>query len=137
MIWCTTRAPVSGSVQRSRILCAPPLAVCSIITITRLAPCTRSIAPPMPLTILPGMIQFARSPFCATCIAPSTATSMCPPRIMPNDVAESKNDAPGSTVTVSLPALIRSGSSSPSNGYGPMPRIPFSLCSTTVISGAT
>ena len=41
---------------------------------------------------------------------------MCPPRIIANEVAESKNDAPGSTVTVSLPALIRSGSSSPSYG---------------------
>ena len=28
---------------------------------------TRSIAPPMPLTILPGIIQFARSPLGATC----------------------------------------------------------------------
>ncbi len=31
-------------------------------------------------------------------------------------VAESKNDAPRRRVTVSLPALIRSGSSSPSTG---------------------
>ena len=81
------------------------------MTITRFAPCTRSIAPPMPLTILPGIIQFARSPDSETCIAPRTARSMCPPRIMPNESAESKNDAPGSTVTVSLPALIRSASS--------------------------
>ena len=62
---------------------------------------------------------------------------MCPPRIMPNESDESKNDAPGSTVTVSLPALIRSASSSPSYGYGPMPRMPFSLCSVTVTSGGT
>ena len=33
-------------------------------------------------------------------MAPRTATSMWPPRIMPKDVAESKNDAPGRTVTV-------------------------------------
>ena len=59
-----------------------------------LAPWTRSIAPPMPLTILPGIIQFARSPRSETCIAPSTARSMWPPRIIPNESAESKNDAP-------------------------------------------
>jgi hypothetical protein len=41
---------------------------------------------------------------------------MCRPRIIPNDSEESKKLAPGSTVIVSLPALIRSGSSSPSNG---------------------
>ena len=38
------------------------MATCSISTITRLAPWTRSIAPPMPLTILPGIIQLAMSP---------------------------------------------------------------------------
>ena len=52
--------------------------------------------------------------------------SMWPPRIIAKDVAESKKEAPGSTVTVSLPALMRSGSSSPSYGYGPTPRMPFS-----------
>ena len=104
--------PVSGSVQSSTIFGVPSFAVCSIITMTRLAPWTRSIAPPMPLIILPGIIQLARSPSPDTCIAPSTATSMWPPRIMPNEVAESKNEAPGRTVTVSLPALIRSGSTS-------------------------
>jgi hypothetical protein len=31
---------------------------------------SRSIAPPMPLTILPGIIQLARSPFCATASRP-------------------------------------------------------------------
>ena len=46
------------------------MAVCSISTITRLAPWTRSIAPPMPLTILPGIIQLAMSPAAETCIAP-------------------------------------------------------------------
>ncbi|BAS13133.1 hypothetical protein AHiyo8_14360 [Arthrobacter sp. Hiyo8] len=38
------------------------------------------------------------------------------PRIMPNEVAESKNAAPALTVTVSLPALIRSGSTASSAG---------------------
>jgi hypothetical protein len=42
------------------------------------------------------------------------AASMWPPRIMPKLRAESKKLAPGWTVTVSLPALIRSGSISSS-----------------------
>ena len=42
------------------------------------------------------------------------ARSMWPPRIIAKDSAEEKKDAPGTTVTVSLPALMRSGSSSPS-----------------------
>src|SRR5262249_55976387 len=75
----THPTPVSGSVHRSRIFGLPSLAACSIITITLRAPCTRSIAPPMPLTILPGIIQLARSPATETCMAPSTATSSCPP----------------------------------------------------------
>lgn len=32
-------------------------------------------------------------------------TSTCPPRIMANDSEESKHEAPGTSVTVSLPAL--------------------------------
>ena len=44
--------------------------MCSISTMTFLAPWTRSIAPPMPLTILPGIIQLAMSPVAETCIAP-------------------------------------------------------------------
>ena len=70
----------------------------------------------MPLTILPGIIQLAMSPPADTCMAPRIAASMCPPRIIPKLVAESKNDAPGSTVTVSLPALIRSASTAASDG---------------------
>src|SRR5258707_641972 len=38
---------------------------------------------------------------------------------------------------VCFPALIRSGSSSPSNGKGPIPSMPFSLCSCTVMPGGT
>jgi hypothetical protein len=37
---------------------------------------------------------------------PRTETSMWPPRIMANDSALSKVEAPGTRVTVSLPALI-------------------------------
>src|SRR5690606_12045835 len=135
MTRCTTPVPVRGRSQRATSFGLPSLAVCSIRTLTRRAPCTRSMAPPMPLTILPGIIQFARSPEDDTCMAPSTAASMCPPRIMPKDSAESKNDAPGRTVTVSLPALIRSASSSSSRGEGPTPRMPFSDCSTTSTPG--
>ena len=68
----------------------PSLAMCSITTTTRLTPATRSIAPPMPFTILPGIIQLARSPFSETCIAPRMARSICPPRIMANESALEK-----------------------------------------------
>ena len=49
-------------------------------------------------------------------MAPRMATSILPPRIIAKDVAESKKLAPARTVTVSLPALIRSGSTSCSSG---------------------
>src|SRR5882672_2935032 len=62
MMRSTTFFPVSGSVHFSSILEVPSFAVCSIVTTTRRAPATRSIAPPMPLTILPGTIQLARFP---------------------------------------------------------------------------
>ena len=68
----------------------------------------------MPLTIEPGTIQLARSPAMETCMPPRTAVSMWPPRIIAKLSEESKNEAPGSTVTVCLPALIRSGSTSSS-----------------------
>ena len=95
MIRCTAPTAVSGSVQRFRIFFSsgpPPLflATWSIITMTRLAAATRSMAPPMPLTILPGIIQFARSPFSATCMAPRMAQSMWPPRIMAKESADEK-----------------------------------------------
>ena len=57
---------------------------------------------------------------------------MWPPRIMAKLSAEEKYDEAASSVMVCLPALIRSGSASPSNGNGPMPSMPFSLCSVTV-----
>ena len=41
---------------------------------------------------------------------------MWPPRIIAKESAEEKYEAPGRTVTVSLPALIRSGSTSASVG---------------------
>jgi hypothetical protein len=39
-------------------------------------------------------------------LTPRIDTSTCPPRIIPKDSAESKTDAPGTSVTVSLPALM-------------------------------
>ena len=55
------------------------------------------------------------------------------PLIIEKDSALDKYDAPGKTVTVSLPAFIRSASTSLSCGYGPRPRIPFSLWKVTAI----
>ena len=75
MIRFTHPTAVSGIVQRYMIFGAP-LTVCSIATMTRFAPITRSIAPPIPGTSLPGMIQFAMLPSASTCSAPSTVQSM-------------------------------------------------------------
>jgi hypothetical protein len=44
---------------------------------------------------------------------------------------------PAIVVTVCLPALIRSASISSSVGKGPMPSMPFSLCSQTSMSAGT
>src|SRR5450830_1964181 len=122
MMRSTTRTPVMGRLHCLRIFgeVLPSLAVatCSITTTTRLTPATRSIAPPMPLTILPGIIQLARSPYCDTCMAPRMARLILPPRIMPNESAELKNDEPSMVVTVCLPALIRSASTLSSVGRG-------------------
>jgi hypothetical protein len=93
-------------------------ATCSIRMITRFTPATRSIAPPMPLTILPGIIQLARSPFSLTCIAPRMLRLILPPRIIAKLSWLPKIEVPGSVVTVCLPALIRSASTSSSVGNG-------------------
>ena len=75
---------------------------------------TRSIAPPMPFTILPGIFQLAMSPLSDTSIAPSTVSCTFCERIIAKLVLLSKMLLPGRRVTVCLPALIRSASSSPS-----------------------
>ena len=136
MIMSTQRRPVRGSVHWRTILGAP-LAVCSIVTTTRFTPATRSIAPPMPLTILPGTIQFARSPSCEICIAPRMHRSTCPPRIIAKESADEKKLAPVRAVTVCLPALMRSASTSAARGKGPIPNRPFSDCSQTSIPAGT
>ena len=53
------RAEVSGSEHCFTIL-GLPFAVCCMATITRFTPSTRSIAPPIPGTIFPGIIQLAK-----------------------------------------------------------------------------
>jgi hypothetical protein len=90
MIRVTTRWPVSGRVQRFSTLLWPALLAWSMTTTTRLTPATRSMAPPMPFTILPGIIQLAMSPFSATSMAPRMERSMWPPRIMAKLSAELK-----------------------------------------------
>src|SRR5215210_2869585 len=92
----THRTPVSGRLQ------------CSIVTIRRFAPATRSIAPPIPFTIAPGTIQLAMSPCSDTSIDPRIDRSTLPPRIIANESALEKNAAPLMIVTVCLPALMRS-----------------------------
>ncbi len=86
----TTFLPVSGSVQAGMNLALPSFAQCSITTMIFLTPATKSIAPPMPLIILPGIIQLAMSPPSDTSIAPSTVRSICPPRIIAKLAALSK-----------------------------------------------
>lgn len=63
----------------------------------------KSIPPPIPFIIFPGIIQFAKSPALDTSIAPRMVISICPPLTMANDSSLPKKEAPGRTVTVSLP----------------------------------
>lgn len=60
----THRAPVSGKLHFCTILDEPSLATCSVATMTFVFSglATRSIAPPMPLKSLPGIMKLARSP---------------------------------------------------------------------------
>lgn len=58
----TQALPVSGRSYSSTISGLPSSAVWGTVTITRRAPCTSSMAPPIPVTILPGMAQLVRSP---------------------------------------------------------------------------
>ena len=130
----TRRTDVSGSVQRSTSL-GPLGERCVIATMTRRAPVTRSIAPPMPGTFCPGTIQFARRPRASTSRPPSTVTSRWPPRMMPKEVAESKAQAPGKAPTGRPPASVRLRSSKPSPGSGLMPMMPFSEWKNTCTPG--
>ncbi|MCY1304386.1 hypothetical protein D9M70_541360 [compost metagenome] len=130
-------APVSGRLQRSSSLDSPSLEAWVMVTMMLSAPATRSMAPPMPLTSLPGTIQEAMLPCTSTSKAPSTVRSTWPPRIIAKDSAEEKMEAPLTAVTVCLPALIMSASTSSSVGKAPMPSRPFSDCSITCMPSGT
>mmetsp|Transcript_51318 Transcript_51318/g.159064 ORF Transcript_51318/g.159064 Transcript_51318/m.159064 type:complete len:224 (-) Transcript_51318:1037-1708(-) len=132
----TTLSPVRGREQLCFSLCLSPLAKCSMTIKTLESEETRSMAPPMPLTIFPGMIQLARSPLAATSIAPRMVTSTFEPRIMAKESEDEKVEEPGIMVMVSLPALIKSAFTWSSVGYGPMPNRPFSLCNSMRTPGA-
>ena len=125
-IFFTQPTPVRGREQRLRSLESPFLLVCIMATIILSAEATKSIAPPMPLTMTPGIFQLAISPFWATSIAPKMVRCTCLARIIPKLMAESKKAAPGRVVMVCFPALMRSASSAPSKGKGPIPKTPFS-----------
>jgi len=53
------------------------------------------MAPPIPFTSFPGIIQFAISQDLDTYIAPNIVTSKWPPLIIPKDYELEKNEAPG------------------------------------------
>ena len=60
-----------------------------------------------------------------------------PPRIIAKLSWLPKIDEPAIVVTVCLPALIRSASTSSSVGNGPIPSMPFSDCNHTSMSSGT
>ena len=122
----TQPTPVKGKEHFFKILDSPCLFVCIIATIIFSADATKSIAPPIPFTIFPGIFQLAISPFSETSIAPRIVRSTCFPRIIAKLIEESKKLAPGIVVMVCFPAFIISASSSPSKGKAPMPKTPFS-----------
>jgi hypothetical protein len=105
---------------------------------TFFAPATRSIAPPMPLTILPGIIQLARLPFSSTSSAPSTVRSMCPPRTIANESALLKYARARQLRDRFLAGVDQVGIlTSASAGYGPTPSMPFSEWSVMSMPSGT
>ena len=66
----------TGKVQFGNNLLSPFLLTCCMATIIFFADATRSIAPPIPFTILPGIFQLAISPFSDTSIAPKIVKSI-------------------------------------------------------------
>jgi len=54
---------VIGMFHSFSILCIPPGPQCYITTTTSDPQDTKSIAPPIPFTLAPGIIQFAKSAF--------------------------------------------------------------------------
>src|SRR5258708_38159517 len=123
MMRFTHFTPVRGSPHWFRIFFSPFFVTCSIVTMSRRAPATRSIAPPIPFTIAPGTIQLAMTPLLETCIAPRIDRSTLQTRIIENESADEKNDAPGYTVSVYFQALMISNSTTSMYGYDPNPVI--------------
>ena len=70
----TQPTPVNGKVHALRIFYSPALLLCIMATMMFSADATRSIAPPIPFTIFPGIFQLAISPFCDTSMAPRTVS---------------------------------------------------------------
>ena len=60
------------------------------------------MAPPIPVTFFPGIIQFAISPLAEICNAPRHVIFKCAPLTMPKLIDVSKIDAPGNKVTLSF-----------------------------------
>lgn len=71
----THLGPVTGKSVAYLNFLSPYLSVNAISTIIFLTELTKSIAPPIPLTILPGMIQFDKSPLAPTWSAPRIVIS--------------------------------------------------------------
>jgi len=90
--------------------------MCSMTTRTFDPEATKSMAPPIPLIIFPGITQFAMSPVFVIYIAPKTVISKCPPLIIPKDSLLSNVVAPGLSVHDSFPAFERSPNSCPNLG---------------------
>ena len=99
----------------------PFLSVCSIAAITRLAPATISIAPPMPPMSRPGLSQLARSPLLGNLHGPEHRDVQV---TAPHDSEGFyciEDAHAGSAVTKPPPALVMWMSSSPSGGEPPKP----------------
>lgn len=99
----TTPFAVTGRVHSSRSFNSifPVflfLLKCVIVTTTLDPEATKSIAPPIPRIITPGTIQLAISHLELHCKAPKTVMSRCPPLMIPKEVDELKNEAPGKVV---------------------------------------
>ena len=77
-IFFTHFVPVSGNVHCFNNLLSPAGLVCIIATIIFFALATRSMAPPTPFTILPGIVQLAMSPLSITSTDPNPVRAICP-----------------------------------------------------------
>ena len=92
-------------IQDNAVIMLGGFGLCGIPENSIAALATKSMAPPIPFTILPGIFQLAISPFSLTSIAPNTVKSIFPALIIPKLSALSKKAPPGIIVTVSLPAF--------------------------------